>query len=98
MTTYFTERSTKVAHAFELGKLLKYDMKGKTCRKWANGQNIYVYEKNLSPGGCLPLPWGYIHVHVYDHNIQTSSPLKQLGQSKSNFMRSIIWKGQCKFV
>ena len=26
-------------------------------------------EKNLSPGGCLPLPWGYIH--VYDHNIQT---------------------------
>ena len=26
-------------------------------------------EKHLSPGGCLPLPWGYIH--VYDHNIQT---------------------------
>ena len=31
-------------------------------------------EKNLTPGGCLPLPWGYIH--VYDHNIQTSTSLK----------------------
>ena len=33
-------------------------------------------EKNLTPGGCLPLPWGYIH--VYDHNIQTSTSLKPL--------------------
>ena len=78
---------------FEWGKLLKYDLKGKTCRKWANGQNIkfYVYEKNLYPVGCLPLQWGYIH--VYDHNIQTSS-LKLLGQSKPNFMWSIVRKGE----
>ena len=27
---YFTERSTKVAHAFEWGKLLKCHLKGKT--------------------------------------------------------------------
>ena len=27
--------------------------------------------KILIPGGCLPLPRGYIH--VYDHNIQTST-------------------------
>ena len=48
----------------------------------ADGQNIYVYENNLSKDGCLPLPRGYIH--VYDHNIQTSSPLKPLGQFKPN--------------
>ena len=29
--TYFTARSTWVAHAFEWGKLLKWDLKGKTC-------------------------------------------------------------------
>ena len=40
----------------------------------------------LGPGGCLPLPRGYIH--VYDHNVQISS-LKLLGQSKPNFMWSI---------
>ena len=41
-------------------------------------------EKKLTPGGCLPLPWGYIH--VYDHNIQTSTSLKPLCQLKPNFM------------
>ena len=65
--TYFKARSTKVAEAFEWGKLLKYHLKGKTCRQWANRQNIYFYEKYLTLGGCLPLPQGYIHVH--DHNI-----------------------------
>ena len=40
--THFTARSTWVANAFEWGKLLKYDLKGKTYRKLANGQNIYV--------------------------------------------------------
>ena len=41
----------------------------------------------MSPGGSLPLPWGYIH--AYDHNIQTSSR-KPLSQSKPNFMWSIV--------
>ena len=36
-------------------------------------------DKILPPGGCLPLPRGYIH--VYFHDIQTSS-LKRLGHSK----------------
>ena len=40
-----------------------------------------------------PCP-GAIHVHVYDHNIQTSSSLKPLGQSKPNFMLSIHRKGE----
>ena len=79
------------------GKLLNYDLKGKTCRKWANGQNIYVYENILSPGGCLPLPRCYIHVYD-DHNIQTSSPLKLLNQSKPNYMWSLVWKVQLYFI
>ena len=42
----------------------------------------------LIPGGCLPLPWGYIH--VYFHKIEASSPLKLLGQSNPNFIWSIF--------
>ena len=70
---------------------LKYDLKGKTCRKWENRQNIYIYEKQNVPRGCLPLPRSYIHVH--DHHIQTSSAPKPLGQSKPNFMWSIVRRG-----
>ena len=61
----------------------KIDLKDKACRKWVIGQNIYVYENNLFPGGCLPLPRGYIH--VYDNNIQTSS-LKLLSYLSSLFI------------
>ena len=46
-----------------------------------------------SQGGCLPQSRGYIH--VYGHNIQTSS-LKPLSQSKPNFMWSIVRNGECK--
>ena len=49
-------------------------------------------EKMSLLGGCLPPPLGYIH--VYDHNIQTSSSLELLCQSKSNFMWSIVGKGE----
>ena len=46
--------------------------------------------KNFSPwGGCLPLPRGYIH--VYDHNILTSS-LKPLGQSIEETVGSEIFR------
>ena len=38
-------RSTSVAHTLECGKLLKYHLKGKTCRKWADGLKIYDSEK-----------------------------------------------------
>ena len=50
-----------------------------------------VYKKLLSKGLSVPAPG----IHVYDHNIQTSS-LKQIGQSKPNFMRSIVRKGDEK--
>ena len=38
--TKFMARSTWVAYAFELGKLLKCHLKGKASRKLANGPNI----------------------------------------------------------
>ena len=68
--TYFTARSTLVAHAFEWGKLLKCHLKGKTCSKLANGLKFYVFKKKLTPGVSLTRPWGYIH--VYYHSSQTS--------------------------
>ena len=42
---------------------------------------IFMFLKKMSSGGCVPpaLPRGYIHVHVYDHNIQISSSLILLG-------------------
>ena len=43
-----------------------------------------------TPGGCLPLPRGYIH--VYDHYCQTCSSLKPLGKSMPNFMWSLLGK------
>ena len=53
-------------------------------------------KKKMSSGVCLLLPMGFIH--VYDHNIQTSSSLKSLGQSKANFMWSIVRKGERKLI
>ena len=47
--TKFMARSTWVAYAFELGKLLKYHLKGKASRKLANGQNIEDSEKENGP-------------------------------------------------
>ena len=72
-------------------KLLNYDLKGKTCRK---GQidKIFMFMKKMPPGGFLSLPRGNILLH--DHNIQTSSALKPLGQSKPTFMWIIVRKGE----
>ena len=56
--TKFMARSTWVAYAFELGKLLKCHLKGKTSRKLANGQNIEDSEKKkMAQGLHLPLHW-----------------------------------------
>ena len=68
--TYFTARSTEVAHAFEWGKLLKCHLKGKTFSKLANGLKFYVFKKKLTSGVALTQPWGYIY--VYYHSSQTS--------------------------
>ena len=81
--TYFTARSTWVAYVFELGKLIKCHLKVKTCRKWANGLNMYDSENIWTPGVSLPPPWG--NIPVCYKNIQISPFLKPLGQSKPNF-------------
>ena len=67
--TYFTARSTEVALAFDLGKLLKCHLKCKTCSKLANGLNFCDLEKKLTPGVALTLSWGYMY--VYYHPSQT---------------------------
>ena len=69
---------------------------GETCSKGLYWLNNTVNEKNLTPGGCLPQPRGYIL--VYDHHFQTCFPLKPLGQSKPNFMWSLLGKGERKFI
>ena len=64
--TKFMARSTWVAYAFELGKLLKCHLKGKASRKLANGQNIEDSEKRKWPKGFICPCTG-----VKYHNIQT---------------------------
>ena len=91
--TQFMARSTWVDHAFKWGKLLKCHLKGNASRKLANGQNIdYSEKKKRTTGGGLPPPPG--NIHVYYKNIQRSSSLKPLGQSKPNFIGSIYGKGE----
>ena len=36
-----------------------------TCNKWAKWQGFSVDIRILSTKGCLPLPWGYIHVEKH---------------------------------
>ena len=58
-----------------------------------NGQmdlRLMIPKKFGPPGVCLPPPRG--NIHVYYSDIERSSSLKLLGQSKPNFMRSIVRK------
>ena len=64
--TKFMARSTWVAYASELGKLLKCHLKEKANRKLANGQNIGDFEKRKWPKGFFCPCTG-----VKYHNIQT---------------------------
>ena len=64
--TKFMARSTWVAYAFEMGKLLKCHLKGKASRKLANGQNIEDSKKRKWSKGFICLCSG-----VKYHNIQT---------------------------
>ena len=74
------------------GKNRKMSFNGRKLARNEQIERIYVYENILGPGGCLPLPRGYLH--VYDQNIQPSSFWKPLGQSKPYFMWSKILKGE----
>ena len=77
--TYFMARPNLVAYAFELGKLLQSHLMVKTCSKWLNWQKIYVFEENLTSGGCLPLPWGYIiyMTIIFKHLLHRNSMVNQ---------------------
>ena len=66
------------------GENLKSHLRWKSCRKWVVGLNINDSEKKMDLRAHMPTPGG--NIHVYYHNIQTSSPLKPLGQLKPNFM------------
>ena len=63
--TKFMARSSWIACAFELGKLLKCHLKGKASRKLANGQNIEDSEKRKWPKGficpCTGIKYHNIH-------------------------------------
>ena len=73
--------------------VLKCHLKGKASRKLANGLKVGNSEKkNWTTGVGLPPPRG--NIHVYYKNIQRSSSLKPLGQSKPNFIGSIYGKGE----
>ena len=52
----------------------------------------FMFMEKMSSGVCLPPALGYLH--AYDHDIQTSSSLKALGQSRPNFMWSIVREGE----
>ena len=79
--TKFMARSTGVAYAFELGKLLKCHLKGKASRKLANGQNIEDSEKRKWPKGficpCTGIKYHNIHtcLLVYAADYRTIGPL-----------------------
>ena len=64
--TKFMARSTWVACASELGKLLKCHLKEKTNRKLANGQNIEDSEKRKWPKG-LSAPALELNTIIFKH-------------------------------
>ena len=75
--TYFTARSTWVAHAFECEKLLKCHLKGKARKKLANAQNIDYSEKKNGPRASSAPALGlntiiFKHVYWYMQQIQVS--------------------------
>ena len=43
-------------------KLIENHLMEETYSKWPEWQKVYIKIKILTPGGCLPLPQGYIHV------------------------------------
>ena len=64
----------------------------KLCNKWAKWQGLSVDIRILSTKGCLPLPWGYIHVEKH-LKMCIKSELKEIclklatnGQSDKGFL------------
>ena len=90
--TFFTARSTQSAHAFEWEKNRKMSFNGKKLARNEQMDRRFMFMKIFwAQRVVFPYPGA---IYVYDHNIQTSSSLKPLGQSKPNFMGSILKKSE----
>ena len=88
--SYFRARSTWVTYACEWVKLLKCHLKGKTCRKWANGQDIDYSEKQNDPRASSASIMGlfsiiFKHVYWYIQQISDERLQDQFG--------SLVYKG-----
>ena len=83
-----------------MGKIGKFHLMAENLLGMSNRQKIYVYENILGPGGCLPLPRGYIH--VYDYNIKTSSsqaaPVAEWLRSLTSVLLIIRSSHHCGFA
>ena len=55
-------RSNLVPYAFIWEKLLESHLMEETYSKWPEWHEVCAYIKILTPGGCLTLPRGYVHV------------------------------------
>ena len=82
--TKFMARSSWIAYAFELGKLLKCHLKGKASRKLANGQNIEDSEKRKWPKGFICPCTG-----IKYHNIHTCLLTSICSRSQVSVYRTI---------
>ena len=67
---------------------------GKLAGSMQMDRIFMVMKKKCPQGVVCPCLWAIYMYSVYDHNIQTSSSLKQLGQSKPNMKWSIVRKGE----
>ena len=86
----------KLGHLYVwMGKtVIKSFNEGKLAAKDYIDWIILLMKKIWPQGVVCPCP-GAIY---FNHHFQTSSPLKPLGQSKPNFMWSLLGKGERKFI
>ena len=67
-----------------MGKIVKMRIEGQNLQDLGKWMEYLCLQKHFGPRGLSAPAPGLIH--VYDFNIQTSSSLKPLDQSKLNFM------------
>ena len=73
-----------------MGKIVKCHLKGKSCRKWANGLKVGNSEKKLDPRGwSAPTPGQYTYTLQKYSKIfsETTWPIK------AQFYRKHLWEG-----
>ena len=66
-----------------------------TCNKWAEWQCLSVDIRILSTNDCLPLPWGYMYIHVEKHlKMYIKSEFKEIFwnlQQMVEVVRAFCW-------